>query len=242
VTTPRKSPDPGAEPALAWSEHLARLLQHADQLLREWEAASRKAAELTRAQVGAARDEAMVELRRAVAGELEAVRRELRKQGAAPRGRNAAWFVPAMVFANLVLAAGVLVAVLTTRPGAPPAEPKAVVTPGPAADLAPDAGVPEKLAPAPAPPPPCAGLLRGRPAPRPEDLVAACAAVHCPKGATVFFTEASIGRCLGASADPLAQKLRAAAKKKKLRCTSPPGDAASGYDVEPAWLDECLRP
>ncbi len=154
------------------AEHLARLFEHADQLLLEWKRYSENLRGTLDQQAVEAGEHAAKAMRASL-GELSAHSREKSGQGS-DRGP---WIW--VVASNIVV--GVVLALLILGKGASGS--RGVAT---AADAAPVVAVDAAVADAavvpdaaPPPPPLCAGLLRGAARPQAVELVRACAVVAC---------------------------------------------------------------
>jgi hypothetical protein len=236
------------EDALAWNDHMGRLLQHADRLLAEWEAAAQKAPDTLRESVkpaiAAVQRELIDSFRRGIEAQLAEVRAELaRTQRPAPAAAATAG-PPARVTTGLLLVAIAGIALcavgvfwpkepIIVTTAAPAPAPVAVITPDarPAPSLPADAAAPASV---PTPNPGCNALLRGVVGPSAKDLVFACAAILCPPPR--HHDDAALKRCEGGG--ELVVRLRAL-HVDTLTC-KPEGDVAAGYDVSPRWLDRCL--
>jgi hypothetical protein len=223
---PHANPGPPVDLALAWNDHMARLLQHADSLLAEWEKAARRSgdtlAKSMKATVAEATPQIVAELRRSLA---ESLRQDLARvqRASAPRG----WLVPVLAVANIALAVGLVLAMSRSpardTAAAAPVTPVAnAATPPKLATAEPNVTTPAPIVPAtPAAAPLCEGLLKGAKGDA-RQIAAECARVSCGKDAA---------RCDAS----LQVAMRARPKCK------PKGDAQKGYAVDDAWLHECLK-
>ncbi|MBT8492792.1 MAG: hypothetical protein KJO07_07005 [Deltaproteobacteria bacterium] len=232
------------------SEHLGRLLEHADQLLGEWRDYSHKlraelddqAAEAGQ-RAGQAMRDSLTEFGQA--GErLEDLSRSLHKARLQARGLAAVrgpWLVVLVV---QLLVGAVLIALVMRSGTAPP--PAAVVDAGVIADasapadaLVPDAA-PARL------PPLCAGLLRGVAKPSAVQLIRACAVVACghrPPAKVDRGNRAlrgTLAKCKPERDGALIQELLQilGAKKSLARCKLSAGDDGA-YSVDPTFVASC---